>query len=213
MLQRICSNQTPFYQFLIRQILQCACLSCHTGRFDSKFSHIFKSNTEFELLYQCGPSVNIGVKYATKLCRIMYWSRILPPAPNFIVMLISMTTVFCSKIFSIELILRMDKKYTSKMLSLLNFWNFLGFLKFSILVSKSEIGSHNSTLLCWIFDTHVEAKGQLISRQNWRAVTSSKKWTKHTQDTILSMFCSFFRRSYGTTILSQDLLTFRSASL
>ena len=51
MLRCICSNQTPCYQFLIRQILQCACLSCHTGRFDSKFSHISKSNTEYELLY------------------------------------------------------------------------------------------------------------------------------------------------------------------
>ena len=37
-----------------------------------------------------------------------------------------------------------------------------------------------------------KAKGQLISKQNCRAVTSPKKQTKRTQDSILSTFCSFF---------------------
>ena len=36
----------------------------HTGRFDSKFSHICKTNTKFGLLYERGPRVNIGVKYS-----------------------------------------------------------------------------------------------------------------------------------------------------
>ena len=36
------------------------------------------------------------------------------------------------------------------------------------------------------------SKGQLISKQNWRAVTSPKKLTKRTQDTILSAFRSVF---------------------
>ena len=34
----------------------------HTGRLDSKFSQIFKSNTRFELLYKRRPKVNIHVK-------------------------------------------------------------------------------------------------------------------------------------------------------
>ena len=38
------------------------CIPCHTGRFNSNFPHIFKSNTKFELLYESGPRVNIGVK-------------------------------------------------------------------------------------------------------------------------------------------------------
>ena len=38
----------------------------HTGRFDSKFSHIFKSNTKFEFLYERRPKVNIHVKYSAK---------------------------------------------------------------------------------------------------------------------------------------------------
>ena len=37
-----------------------------------------------------------------------------------------------------------------------------------------------------------QAKGQQISKQNCGAVTSSKKQTKRTQDTILSALCSFF---------------------
>ena len=50
-------------------------------------------------------------------------------------------------------------------------------------------------------------KGQLILKQNCRAVTSPKKQMKCTQDSILSVFCSFFGRSYGSTILF--LVTFR----
>ena len=53
-----------------------------------------------------------------------------------------------------------------------------------------------------------EAKGQLISKQNCRAVTSYKKRTEPTQDNILSAFCLFFGRSYSLTVLFQDLLTF-----
>ena len=36
----------------------------HTERFDSKFSHICKTNTRFGLLYERRPRVNIGVKYS-----------------------------------------------------------------------------------------------------------------------------------------------------
>ena len=41
-------------------------LDRHTGRFDSKFSHICKTNTKFGLLYERGPRINIGVKYTEK---------------------------------------------------------------------------------------------------------------------------------------------------
>ena len=44
-------------------------------------------------------------------------------------------------------------------------------------------------------------KGELILEQNCLAVTSPKKRTKHTQDSILTAFRSFFGRSYGLTIL------------
>ena len=37
-----------------------------TGKFDSKFSHIFKSNTKFKLLYERRPKVNTRVKYSAK---------------------------------------------------------------------------------------------------------------------------------------------------
>ena len=40
--------------------------SRHSGRFVSKFSHNFKSNTRFELLRERGPRVNIGVKYSVE---------------------------------------------------------------------------------------------------------------------------------------------------
>ena len=50
-------------------------------------------------------------------------------------------------------------------------------------------------------------KGQLISKQNCRAVTSPKKRMKHAQESILSAFRS---RSYSSTILFRDLLTFRA---
>ena len=43
----------------------------------------------------------------------------------------------------------------------------------------------------------LRAKGQLISKQNCWAGTSSKKRTICTQDSILSAFCSFFGRSYS----------------
>ena len=56
-----------------------------------------------------------------------------------------------------------------------------------------------------IFGLFWPPKGQLISKQNWRAVTSPKKRTKRAQDTILN---PFFGRSYGSTILFRDLLTF-----
>ena len=52
------------------------------------------------------------------------------------------------------------------------------------------------------------SKGQLISKQNFRAVTFPKKQMKRTQDSILNVFRSFFARSYGSTILFLDLLTF-----
>ena len=41
-------------------------LGKHTGRFDSNFSHIFKSNTKFELLYERSSKVNLHVKYSAK---------------------------------------------------------------------------------------------------------------------------------------------------
>ena len=49
-------------------------------------------------------------------------------------------------------------------------------------------------------------KGQYISKQNCPAVTSPKKRTKRTQNTILSAFRSFFGRSYVFFILIQTLL-------
>ena len=54
-----------------------------------------------------------------------------------------------------------------------------------------------------------EYKGHLISTQNCWAVTSPKKGTKCTQNTTLNAFCWYFGRSYGSTILFRDLLTFR----
>ena len=57
-----------------------------------------------------------------------------------------------------------------------------------------------------------DSKGQLILKQNCRAITSPKKRTKLI---ILSIFSSqdselrsSFGRSYGSTILFRDLLTF-----
>ena len=70
----------------------------HTGRFDSNFSHIFKSNTKFELLYERRPKVNIHVKYSAKQCRIMDQSQILQPGPHFIIRPTYMAN-FRSKIF------------------------------------------------------------------------------------------------------------------
>ena len=62
----------------------------HTGRFDSKFSHIFKSNTKFEHRFQI---------FSNIYCRIMHQSRILPPGPYFIVKLISMANFWSKNIF------------------------------------------------------------------------------------------------------------------
>ena len=39
-------------------------VAIHTRIFDSKFSHIFKTNTKYGLLYERRPRVNIGVKYS-----------------------------------------------------------------------------------------------------------------------------------------------------
>ena len=58
--------------------------------------------------------------------------------------------------------------------------------------------------------------GQLISKQKFWAITSPKKRSKHTQESILNSFRSFFGdypkfvssgRSYSWTILFRDLLT------
>ena len=55
------------------------------------------------------------------------------------------------------------------------------------------------------------SKGQFISKQNCRVVTSPKKQMKCTQDTILSGFHSVFGRSYGSIIFFQGLLTFNTS--
>ena len=70
----------------------------HPGRFGSKFSHIFKSDTKFELLYERRPKVNIHVKHSAKQCRIMDQSQILQPGPHFIITPTYMAN-FMSKIF------------------------------------------------------------------------------------------------------------------
>ena len=64
-----------------------------------------------------------------------------------------------------------------------------------------------------VVEPSVGGKGQLISKQNCPALTSPKKRTKPTQDTILSAFRSFFGRSFGSTILFWDLLTFTKTGL
>ena len=59
----------------------------HTGRFDSKFSHIFKSNTKFEPLYKRRSKVNIHVKYLAKWRRTMDQCQSLQPCPHFMIIL------------------------------------------------------------------------------------------------------------------------------
>ena len=73
------------------------------------------------------------------------------------------------------------------------------------------------------FTLEMFPKGQLISKQNCRVVTSPKKRMKRSQDfvgevttrmkrtqaTILSVFRSSIGRSYGSIILFRDPLSFR----
>ena len=139
----------------------------HTGRFDSKFSQICKTNTKFGLLYE--PMVNIGVKYSRNYCRIMYQSQILPPGPHFIVTLISMANFWSKKNF----LLNKNWEWTKSTLEKCSFDYNLHFLtKNKIFLCKhfrffevfSNSGTwwqnlrlvHNSTLFSWIFDTHVD---------------------------------------------------------
>ena len=79
-----------------------------------------------------------------------------------------------------------------------------GFLLFSANIYSRSLG--------WLENTRMSTQ-QLISKQICRAVTSPKKQTKRTQDSILSAFCSIFGRSYDLTTLFQVLLTFSNKIL
>ena len=51
------------------------------------------------------------------------------------------------------------------------------------------------------------SKGQLISKQNSRAVTSPKKQTKRTEDSILSVFRLFSSPKKGTKCTQDSILS------
>ena len=65
----------------------------------------------------------------------------------------------------------------------------------------------------WIISLFFSSKGQLISKQNCRAIAFPKKQTKPTQNSILSAFGSFFGKSYSLAIFFRDLLPFRDFAL
>ena len=52
------------------------------------------------------------------------------------------------------------------------------------------------------------SKGQYISKANYDVFDSSKKWTNHTQDSILSVFRFFFGRIQDFIIYFWDLAIF-----
>ena len=60
-----------------------------------------------------------------------------------------------------------------------------------------------------VYISTVGTKGKLISKANYDVFDSSKKRMKHTQDSILSVFRSFFGRIRDFIICFRDLLTFR----
>ena len=109
----------PILPVQAKTIAYYALVTMHTGRFDSKFSHIFKSNTKFELLYERRPKVNIHVKYSAKQCRIMDQSQILQPCPHFIITLPFMVN-FRSKIYFLECKYQGWKKSILKSVSLIS---------------------------------------------------------------------------------------------
>ena len=65
----------------------------------------------------------------------------------------------------------------------------------------------------WIISLFFSSKGQLISKQNCRAIAFPKKQSKPTQNSILSAFGSFFGKSYSLAIFFRDLLPFRDFAL
>ena len=85
-----------------------------------------------------------------------------------------------------------------------------------VLFINSFLGNNAVPTLCTFFSISNQGwhwrniKGQLISKANYDVFDSSKKRTKHTQDTILSVFRSFFGRVRDFMVCFPDLLTFRT---
>ena len=77
---------------------------------------------------------------------------------------------------------------------------------FSCLTNFSQICKGN-------FIINLVTKGQEISKANYDVLNSSKKRSKHTQDSILVEFCSFFGRIKDIIICFRDLLTFNKCQI
>ena len=65
--------------------------------------------------------------------------------------------------------------------------------------------------VCTLQFCHLYAKGQYISKANYK-VLDSKKQTKHTQDSILSEFCLFFVKVKDAIVCFGYLLTFTKST-